>query len=127
MYVFDAEDIGDRHLLNKMLAPKKLGINDDAPVMLLRNANDKFVNGLIGGILSIESECINVLFKFDGKPAVLNATRCCFSKYNLITNKCLAKRYQFPLRLAYAFTIHKSQGITIRYVEIDCRPASNAG
>lgn len=125
--VFEAEDSGDYHYLNKMLAPKRLGIKDDSPVMLLRNVNERYVNGLTGRVLSIEPQSIKVTFKFEGKPETVDVTKYSFTKYDPVTNKCLARRYQFPLRLAYAITIHKSQGMTIPYVEIDCKHATNPG
>ena len=127
LHVFEADDSGDCHYLNKLLAPKRLGIKIDSPVMLLRNLNNRFVNGLTGRVLTIEPDSIKVAFKFDGVPETVNVTKYCFTKYDPATNKCVAKRYQFPLRLAYAMTIHKAQGMTIPYLEIDCKNASNPG
>ena len=127
LYIFEAQDTGDPHYLNKLLAPKRLGIKDDSPVMLLRNINDRFVNGLIGRVLYIEPECVKVAFKFNGDPEVLDVVRYTFTKYDPVNKKCIASRHQFPLRLAYAMTIHKSQGMSLPLVEIDCKHANNPG
>ena len=67
LHIFNATDEGDTHYLNKMLAPKHLGIKVSVPVMLLMNLNDKLVNGLIGTVTNIEQNKISVTFTLDGK------------------------------------------------------------
>ena len=59
LYIFEAQDTGDQHYLNKLLAPKKLSIKGDSLVMLLSNIYDRLVNGLIGRVLKLSSR--NVL------------------------------------------------------------------
>lgn len=54
-------------------------------------------------------------------------SRYTFSKYDPIDKKCIAKRIQFPLKVAFSITIHKSQGMTIPYLEIDCKNANQPG
>jgi ATP-dependent DNA helicase PIF1 len=60
---FTAKDEGDPFYLNKMLAPKNLGVKVTAPVMLLINISDELVNGLMGTVLSMEDDTISVEFK----------------------------------------------------------------
>jgi ATP-dependent exoDNAse (exonuclease V) alpha subunit len=36
-------------------------------------------------------------------------------------NKDVAERQQLPLQLAYALTIHKSQGMSLPNVSVDCQ------
>ena len=127
LHVFEATDYGDRHYLNKILAPKRLGIKVDSPVMLLRNISNRFVNGLVGRVLEIQPHCIKVAFNVDGKTETVDIKRFTFSKYDPATNMCIASRHQFPIKLAYAMTIHKSEGMTIRELVIDCRHVMNPG
>ena len=53
--------------------------------------------------------------------------RYSFTKYDPNTNKCIASRLQFPLRLAFAMTIHKAQGMTLPLVEVNCKHAQFPG
>ncbi|XP_060591293.1 uncharacterized protein LOC132746230 [Ruditapes philippinarum] len=123
IFTFDSQDFGDTYFLRKFIAPKHLGLKINAKVMLLTNLTDEYVNGLVGTIVNINHKCIEV--NFDGK--IVKITRILFTKYDPVTSVILSQRYQFPLRLAYAVTIHKSQGMTIPFVEIDCKNAYSPG
>ena len=50
-----------------------------------------------------------------------------FSVYDPRLGIDVASRVQFPIKLAFALTIHKSQGMTIENVVIDCRAISAPG
>jgi ATP-dependent DNA helicase PIF1 len=123
MHTYDAEDSGDVYYLNKFLAPKHFGVKVGAPVMLLTNMNAIHVNGLVGNVVALTAESIDV--DFDG--VLVKVERYAFCKYDPVTGAAIARRYQFPLRLAYAITIHKSQGMSLPLVEVDCRHAVIAG
>ncbi|CAG2199280.1 PIF1 [Mytilus edulis] len=110
-----------------MLAPKHLGLKISAPVMLLVNLSDKLVNGLIGRVQKIHEHEIQVQFVLDGKNESVAITKYTFTKYDPVDKKCIAKRIQFPIKLAFAITIHKSQGMTIPYLEIDCKNSNQPG
>ena len=51
---FASEDESSHHYLNKMLAPKNLGLKPSCSVILLINLSDKLVNGLIGTVKAIK-------------------------------------------------------------------------
>ena len=50
-----------------------------------------------------------------------------FSTYDPKDKCILAKRTQYPLKLACSKTIQKSQGMTLDSVTVDCRNVSNPG
>ena len=124
---FLAKDTGDIFYLKKILAPKHFGVKVSAPVMLLANLSDTLVNGLIGKVDAIEENVVHVEFSVQGKQELVHVERYKFTKFDPITKTCVASRLQFPLKLAFAITIHKSQGMSIPYVEIDCKFVNQPG
>ncbi|KAH3847067.1 hypothetical protein DPMN_089380 [Dreissena polymorpha] len=92
--------------------------------MLLRNVNETYVNGSIGTVVQVSSDKIKV----DFEGVVLTIEKYTFSKSDPVTGIALSGRHQFPLKVAYAITIHKSQGtMTLPCVEVNCKFATNPG
>jgi len=88
-----------------------------AQVMLLINIDTK--NGLVNGSRGVVLEFTNnelpvVLFK-NGSKLVID-----FHKYEVTEGKkIIGTIFQIPLKLAYAITVHKSQGMTLDSAIID--------
>ncbi|MEW8544677.1 MAG: hypothetical protein AB2693_14215, partial [Candidatus Thiodiazotropha sp.] len=109
---------GSQKSLNKILAPYYLRLKMDCPVMLLRNLGGKLVNGLCGKVIDLQPDSVSVHFPSINETHDIH--RYTFSVYDTKRKSTAAEREQFPLRLAYAITIHKSQGMTLDYVCLHC-------
>jgi ATP-dependent DNA helicase PIF1 len=110
---------------------KKLELKVGAQVMLLNNDTAKrWVNGSIGKIIKIsfdemeEDDVLTVALN-NGKTVKISKHSWNIHKYffnektQKIDTEIVGSFYQFPLRLAWAVTIHKSQGKTFDKVIID--------
>lgn len=112
----------------------ELKLKVGAKVMLLRNDNDglKYVNGTQGVISSIYDGTIRV--KTD-ENELITVERSKWDLYNYIYDKeaksivpiIVGSFTQFPIKLAWAVTIHKSQGMTFEKAIVDARQSFAPG
>lgn len=116
----DAEE----KLEDKLPAPYKLELKIGAQIMMLKNdSGRRWVNGSIGKVEKLASDAITV--NINGNNYAVEKENWNEVEYVLnketkeIEERIIAGFSQFPLQLAYAMTIHKSQGKTFDKITVD--------
>jgi ATP-dependent exoDNAse (exonuclease V) alpha subunit len=108
-------------LQRSVLAPATLRVKKGALVMAVKNSLDrKYVNGSLGTVIDFESATDYPIVEFkSGKVVTMSP-----DTWELRDgDKKRASITQIPLRLAWAITVHKSQGMTLDAAKIDLRKA----
>ncbi|MCI5224558.1 MAG: helicase, partial [Candidatus Electrothrix sp. AR4] len=130
-FCFNAEII-DEFPVNIYPTPAALRLKEGSQVMFVRNdlaAEKRYYNGKIGRISKISGDGINVLCPDDDQEITVEPVVWENIKYTLnqesgeLEEDIVGSFEQYPLRLAWAITIHKSQGLTFEKAVIDAEAA----
>lgn len=114
---------------NNLPSPLQLELKVGAQVLFVRNDKEKrWVNGTLGTVMGLSTDAEDAIievhtedgFDFDVQPEIWSNIKYTFNeKEQKIEEDVLGTFRQYPLRLAWAITVHKSQGLTFRNVKID--------
>lgn len=118
---FKAKTSGEKPLVETLkktvLTPNKLAMRIGAKVMFVKNNTDKgYINGTLGEVIEYSELGFPVVQTIDKKKIIANTEEWSFEDEK---GRVLASYRQIPLRLAWAITVHKSQGMTLDAAELD--------
>lgn len=108
-------------LKKSCLAPEKLILKKGAQVMFVKNNYEAgYVNGTLGEVVDFDKDDSPVIRTFDGKEIMVGyASWEVKDPSSSSGQEILASITQLPLRLAWAITVHKSQGMSLDAAEVD--------
>ena len=124
-FTYKGEFKGDFGLKGPRLpASETLSLKKGAQVMFVRNDSEgRWVNGSVGIVETLEEDIITVRTQSGCYAVEQKKWQTLAYEYSeeeeRIVEKVLGSYTQFPLMLAWAVTIHKSQGKTLERVVID--------
>ena len=107
-----------------------------AQIMFIKNdasGKQQFFNGKIGVVTSLNDKEIEIDFKDGSQPFILENYQWNNIKYELnpVTNEIdetnIGSFIQYPIKLAWAITVHKSQGLTFEKAILDINRAFAPG
>lgn len=110
---------------NSLPTDLELSLKEGAQVVFIKNSPDRFwVNGTIGTVTTITQDLLEVRLEngeiHEVEPEKWSNIKYSFDeKTNKIIETELGSFTQYPVKLAWALTIHKSQGLTFNNVIID--------
>ncbi len=103
-------------LKKSCLSPEKLSLKIGAKVMFVKNNFEKhYVNGTLGIVVAYDSAGYPIVETLSGKRILATPESWMIEE----EGKIKAEINQVPLRLAWAITVHKSQGMSLDAAEMD--------
>lgn len=129
LYTFEARRTGQKKFAEKIfdasLVLEHLALKEGALVFFIKNNYDKgYINGTLGTIIDFTDTGLPVVETHNGAAIVADREEW---KYDDHEGNTKATITQIPLRLAWAITVHKSQGMTLDAAEIDLSQAFEPG
>ena len=107
------------------LAPERLTLKEGAQVLFVKNNPEKgYVNGTRGEVTGFSPQGFPYVRTMSGSQMLVEATEWSLENDN---GKVVANITQLPLRLAWAITVHKSQGMSLDAAVIDISRAFAPG
>jgi ATP-dependent exoDNAse (exonuclease V) alpha subunit len=127
--IFKAKTTGDKKIINtlkkQILAPTEIELKVGAKVMFVKNNPEKnIVNGTLGEIVKFSVKDYPIVKTIEGKTITVYKETWTIEDEQ---GEEIASYKQLPLRLAWAITVHKSQGMTLDAVELDLSKTFECG
>jgi ATP-dependent DNA helicase PIF1 len=128
-HVYEMESQGKANLVEGLkrgcLSPERLVLKEGAVVMCTKNnAGLAYANGTLGRVVGFEAEDdYPIIETLDGRQIMISPSEWVVDE----EGKIRAKIVQIPLRLAWAITIHKSQGQSLDAAAMDLSRAFEYG
>ena len=118
---FRAKTSGDKSLLvilkKQVMTQSSMPLRVGAKVMFVKNNPSKgFINGTLGEIIEWSELGLPIVKTIDNERVIAAPEEWSIDDER---GKSLASYKQVPLRLAWAITVHKSQGMTLDAAELD--------
>ena len=113
-HCYEAHDKGEVSNKDMWMAPEELNLKLGARVMVIKNLNVEagICNGAVGTVVSFtEGKSGYPVVRLENSGVIFTAVRQTWEIKQ--GDQVVASRSQVPLILAYAITIHKSQGMTL--------------
>jgi len=114
-------DFALKSLLKACLAPEILQLKVGAIVMFLKNHGSSYANGTIGKVIRFDEDGDPVVETTNGTIVHVQPDAWERQEYNKSSglSETIASVTQLPIRLAWAITIHKSQGMSLDCAAMD--------
>lgn len=115
-------------------APENFTLKEGAQIMFIKNHPEGlYFNGKLGILVGQEKNLLRIHLNDDHKTILVDKEEWKNTTYKVnqntkeIEKEDLGSFFQYPIRLAWAVTVHKSQGLTFDELQLDLEKSFAAG